>query len=80
MAAVLLYRVDSSRNMRRYYRLDVEQDLFGIWLLIREWGRIGHRGQTRVLSFATAAEAQSALQRQRQAKERRGYDVGSSDH
>ena len=40
MTAVLLYRVDPSRNMRRFYRLDVQPDLFGFWLLVREWGRM----------------------------------------
>jgi predicted DNA-binding WGR domain protein len=73
MGAVILYRVDHSRNMRRFYRLDVQPDLFDFWLLVREWGRIGRPGQARVVSFATAGEAQSALQLQRCAKERRGY-------
>ncbi|MBV9125353.1 MAG: WGR domain-containing protein [Planctomycetes bacterium] len=75
MSAVVLQRVDPSRNMRRFYRLDVQPDLFGFWLLIREWGRIGRRGQTRFMSFATLPEAQEALLQQRRAKERRGYTV-----
>ena len=33
---VILYRVDPSRNMRRYYRLDVQSDLFGFWLFVTE--------------------------------------------
>jgi len=73
MSAVVLHRVDPSRNMRRYYRLDVQPDLFGYWLLIREWGRIGRPGQTRVASFTTVGEADDALQRQRRVKEMRGY-------
>jgi predicted DNA-binding WGR domain protein len=73
MSAVILYRIDPSRNMRRFYRLDVQPDLFGFWLLIREWGRIGRPGQTRIMSFVSRDEAQDALQRQRCAKERRGY-------
>jgi predicted DNA-binding WGR domain protein len=73
MSAVILYRTDPSQNMRRYYRLDVQPDLFGVWLLIREWGRIGRAGQTRVAPFATIEEAHSALQRQQRAKEKRGY-------
>jgi predicted DNA-binding WGR domain protein len=72
-SAVVLYRVDPSRNMRRFYRLDVQPDLFGLWLLIREWGRIGRPGRTRIVSFATIDAAQEALQRLRQVKERRGY-------
>jgi predicted DNA-binding WGR domain protein len=73
MSAVLLSRVDPLHNMRRFYRLDVQPDMFGFRLLVREWGRIGRPGRTRVVSFATSAGAHSALQRQRRAKERRGY-------
>jgi predicted DNA-binding WGR domain protein len=62
--------------MSRFYRLDVQPDLFGFWLLVREWGRIGRPGRTRVVSFATIDEAHDALQRQRRAKERRGYADG----
>jgi predicted DNA-binding WGR domain protein len=27
--------------MRRFYRLDMQPDLFGGFLLVRQWGRIG---------------------------------------
>lgn len=46
MHAVVLHRVDSARNMRRYYRLGVQPDLFGYWLFVCEWGRNGRSGQT----------------------------------
>ncbi|HTW72940.1 MAG TPA: WGR domain-containing protein [Acetobacteraceae bacterium] len=39
MTAVTLHRIDPARNMRRFYRLDLQRDLFGTWDLIREWGR-----------------------------------------
>lgn len=73
MRAVVLHRVDPSRNMRRFYRLDVQPDLFGFWLVISEWGRIGRRGQVRVASFTSRDDADRALQRQRRLKEQRGY-------
>jgi predicted DNA-binding WGR domain protein len=73
MSAVILHRVDPSHNMRRFYRLDVQPDLFGFWLLIRECGRIGRPGQTRIMSFVSGDDAQDVLQHQRRAKERRGY-------
>ena len=47
--------------------------LFGFWLFVREWGRIGYSGQARIAAFPSFAEALAALQRQWQAKERRGY-------
>ena len=31
--------------MRRFYWLDVQPDLFGGVLLMKEWGRIGQRGR-----------------------------------
>ena len=73
MNAVILYRIDDSKRMHRYYRMDVQPDLFGQWSLMREWGRIGSSGQMRSLPFPNPAEAEAALDKQRRAKERRGY-------
>lgn len=74
MMAVVLTRTDPARNMARYYRLDVQRDLFGAWCCIREWGRIGSRvGQTRSIAYPTPTEAHAALERQHQAKLRKGY-------
>ena len=72
-SAIVLRRVDPTRNMARFYRLDVQPDLFGGWSLIREWGRIGQSGHVRVVAFRSAGEACDALRRQNRAKERRGY-------
>ncbi len=73
MSAVTLHRSDPAKNLRRFYRLDVQPDLFGEWCFIREWGRIGSAGQTRIVPFPTPTQAEAALTRQRRAKERRGY-------
>lgn len=73
MMAVTLHRIDDTRNMRRFYRLDVQPDLFGAWSVIREWGRIGRAGRVRVDSCPTEAEAAIGLRRQRLAKQGRGY-------
>jgi predicted DNA-binding WGR domain protein len=62
-----------ARNMFRFYQLDVQPDLFGAWCVLREWGRIGASGQTRTVPYPTLSEAEIAFQRQRRAKERRGY-------
>jgi predicted DNA-binding WGR domain protein len=56
-----LRRIDPAQNMRRFYRLDVQRDLFGAWCLIREWGRIGRAWQVRVVPYATAPKAHEAL-------------------
>ena len=73
MSGVFLTRRDPTRNLQRYYRLDVQPDLFGCWCLIREWGRIGQGGQARSTPYPTADEARAALERQHRRKARRGY-------
>ena len=45
MIAVHLRRIDDARNMRRFYRLDLQPDLFGGVLLVKQWGRIGTCGR-----------------------------------
>jgi predicted DNA-binding WGR domain protein len=73
MSAVVLRRIDPERDMFRFYRLDVQPDLFGGWTFIREWGRIGRPGTVKTVPCPTEAEAFAALERQRRVKERRGY-------
>ena len=46
MTAVELHRIDPTQNMRRFYRLDMQPDLFGGVLLVRQWGRIGAEGRS----------------------------------
>jgi predicted DNA-binding WGR domain protein len=59
--AILLHRIDPTKNMRRFYRLDVVPDLFGRWCLLAEWGRIGHAGRRRMAAFGDMAEARELL-------------------
>ena len=73
MNVVVLYRTDRAQNMQRFYRLDVQPDLFGQWCLMSEWGRIGTTGRERSVSFPTPQEAEAALDKQRRVNERRGY-------
>ena len=64
MSALYLRRVDEERNMRRFYRLDIEPDLFGSVLLMKAWGRIGARGRVMVERYESEDLAAAALQRQ----------------
>ena len=73
MGAEHLRRGDDSRNMRRFYRLDVQPDLFGGVLLMKEWGRIGARGRMVAERYDSEALAADALQRHADRKKRRGY-------
>jgi predicted DNA-binding WGR domain protein len=70
---VELRRVDPARNMRRFYRLDVQPDLFGRVLLMKQWGRVGTGGRMMMESYESTDLAADALERQADRKRRRGY-------
>lgn len=69
-----LQSVDPSRNRARFYSMAVVRDLFGNWMLVKRWGRIGTSGRMSSLTFSSAGEAISALSDVARAKGRRGYD------
>lgn len=77
MSAVYLTRIKASKNMSRFYRLDVQPTLFGEFALVREWGRIGRAGQVRSTPYPTRGQADVALAKLYAAKARRGYGTGS---
>jgi predicted DNA-binding WGR domain protein len=66
-------RVDPARNMRRFYRMSIQPDLFGGASLVREWGRIGYRGQMMSEPHADEGQAVTSLMKLARAKQRRGY-------
>ena len=70
---VHLRRVDPAQNMRRFYSLSIQPTLFGGASLIRDWGRIGTRGQTMMETFDIADDADLAFDRLERSKRRRGY-------
>lgn len=70
---VILKRIDPSKNMARFYRMQLQPTLFGGMTVIREWGRIGHAGTCRHDQYETAADARYALDVIHQSKLRRGY-------
>ena len=76
--AVHLHRIEPARNMRRFYSLDVQPDLFGGFAVVKVWGRIGRRGQMMDELHETEALAASAMQRQAERKRRRGYGDATS--
>lgn len=73
MNRVQLRRVDPAQNMRRFYSLALQPDLFGGCDLVREWGRIGQAGTVRRDCYPSPAEAQAALEAMQRAKVRKGY-------
>lgn len=75
---VHLRRVDTEQNMRRFYKISVQPGLFGDVALVREWGRIGTRGQAMEEWFADEAAAQDAGDKIATQKQRRGYHCYSA--
>jgi predicted DNA-binding WGR domain protein len=71
--ALTLHRIDPARRMARFYAMDVQRDLFGCVVLVKEWGRIGAHGRRAGEPHPTEALAVAALQRQAERKRRRGY-------
>ncbi len=70
-----LRRVDPTRNMRRFYSLDVERDLFGKVVLVRRWGAIGTAGKVRLDEYPDEAKALGSMEALRAQKLRRGYSL-----
>lgn len=63
----------STRNISRFYRMEVLQNLFGEWTLYREWGRIGQGGQVRMDYFTDESQAIAAMLALVVSKRKRGY-------
>lgn len=76
---VYLTRHDPSRNMARFYRMLIVPDLFGKWVLLREWGRIGSGGTVRGTLYENAGAALLALQALTREKVKRGYETPRGD-
>lgn len=66
-------RHDPARNMARFYVISLVPTLFGEVSVLRNWGRIGSRGQMMVDTFQTAEDAIAASDRLGKIKRRRGY-------
>jgi predicted DNA-binding WGR domain protein len=70
---VYLRRIDPAHNIRRFYALAIERDLFGRLCVITEHGRIGRSGRVMSRPCVIEREALMLLDRMRRQKERRGY-------
>ncbi|OEC96895.1 WGR domain-containing protein [Rhizobium sp. YK2] len=71
-------RIDTARNMARYYLLFIQPTLFGEVAVTRAWGRIGKRGGEMTEMFATEPEAATHFLELARRKRTKGYrPVGS---
>jgi predicted DNA-binding WGR domain protein len=68
-----LRRMDPSLNMRRFYCMSLQPDLFGGVDQVREWGRIGCRGQSLIERHCGENEAASAMLSLEAFERKRGY-------
>jgi predicted DNA-binding WGR domain protein len=78
MLTFLLIRRRPSAD--RFYRVEVADNLFGEYSVVREWGRKGCGGQHLLVWFSNLREACIAAEIWRRRAMRRGYDVeGQTD-
>ncbi|QOF75660.1 WGR domain-containing protein (plasmid) [Aminobacter sp. SR38] len=70
---VHLHRIDPALNMRRFYSLTLQPNLFGGVSVIRTWGRIGTNGQAMIETFDEPDQANRAMRCLEHMKRRRGY-------
>jgi predicted DNA-binding WGR domain protein len=59
--------------MARFYALAVERDLFGRVVVVRQWGRIGTAGRTRLDEYPDEGRAVAAMTKLEASKRNRGY-------
>jgi predicted DNA-binding WGR domain protein len=70
---VVLHRIDPGQGTWRFYSLMIERDLFETGRPVRNWGRIGTKGQELVEIHEDETTAGQALEAVARAKRRRGY-------
>ena len=55
--------------------VQLSQNLFGEWSLVREWGRIGSPGRVRCDTFKSESQARDAERRNLRLRHRHGYTL-----
>jgi len=73
MNPIVLFRIDPTVNMARFYRVEIAPTLFGEISVLRNWGRIGTQGRMNVETCATPEEADRTAAQTLRQKARRGY-------
>ncbi|WP_104668368.1 WGR domain-containing protein [Ensifer adhaerens] len=66
-------RTDATRNMARFYSIEIDSNLFGEICLTRRWGRIGARGHSAAHQFSQEGDAIRLFLNLTRRKLRRGY-------
>lgn len=68
-----LERVIPENNCFRYYGITVEKNMFGDSSLIIRWGRIGRRGEERIVESGAKEYLNERAKMRARLKMRRGY-------
>jgi len=59
----------------RYYRISLFEDLFGVWLVVRQWGGLGKKGyREKVSSHNTYDDALAVFKNAKRRRLARGYE------
>ena len=81
--AIHLEACDPARNIWRSYSITAGQDLFGDWIVVMNYGRIGARGQTKTILLSDEAETRryvrQCLKKRESAPKRIGIDYKVKD-
>jgi predicted DNA-binding WGR domain protein len=72
---IYMQTIQSQEQPLRFYQLHLQQDLLGSWVLVRESGFQGNRGQVKRSHFKERNEAELAMARLRDMQAKRGYQV-----
>jgi predicted DNA-binding WGR domain protein len=70
---IYVERTHASKNMARYYAMEISGTLFGEACLTRTWGRSGRRGQSKKHQFESAEKAVDLFLELMRKKRKRGY-------
>ena len=73
MPAEYMERSDHTRNLARFYQVEIQPTLFGEWAVVSRWGRIGTYGRIQQDWFPSLPEARTAQAHRVAVKRRRGY-------
>ena len=65
----------SEGKLLRFFQLHLQQDLLGGWMLVRESGIQGMRGQVKREFFEQREDAEEAMKQLREKQFKRGYLV-----
>jgi predicted DNA-binding WGR domain protein len=68
-----LRHIDPDSNRFRWYTASIQNTLFGEFVVVREYGRIGRSGRLQSTTFPTLMDAQALLSTLHRAKLRKGY-------